>query len=134
LNQRISALTCLAIETGVTKLQFIQELLPRYKDVTLQYIAAATRLGMQLLRLVARALELPADFFDPMFDRPMLFLRPLHYIPRRSQPKKARPNTAGPLRVGQARGDSKCGSHRTQAASSARTLGKQEAAWRGALS
>lgn len=50
------------------------------------YFDAVTALGMRLLRLLALALNLEPEFFLPMFQRPMLFLRPLHYIPRRSQP------------------------------------------------
>ena len=48
-----------------------------------------TALGMRLLRLLALALDLPPEHFHPMFSRPMLFLRPLHYIPRKSQPEQA---------------------------------------------
>ncbi|CAL8469967.1 g9509 [Coccomyxa elongata] len=62
------------------------ELLPEYKRVTMAYFEAVTALGMRLLRLLALALNMEPDFFLHMFQRPMLFLRPLHYIPRRSQP------------------------------------------------
>ncbi len=54
------------------------------------YFNAVTDLGMRMLRLLALALGLAPDYFLPMFGRPMLFLRPLHYIPRRSQPDQAR--------------------------------------------
>ncbi|KAK9915583.1 hypothetical protein WJX75_001145 [Coccomyxa subellipsoidea] len=63
-----------------------QELLPEYRRVSEAYFGAVTNLGMRLLRLLALALGLAPDYFLPMFGRPMLFLRPLHYIPRRSQP------------------------------------------------
>ncbi|CAK0779497.1 hypothetical protein CVIRNUC_004789 [Coccomyxa viridis] len=63
-----------------------QEVLPKYKQVTQAYFSAVTALGMRLLRLLALALELPAEHFDPMFSKPMLFLRPLHYAPRKSHP------------------------------------------------
>ena len=72
-------------------------MLPHYREVTVRYFAAVTQLGMRLLRLIALALELPADFFSPMFSRPMLFLRPLHYIPRPSQPDKASSFTLFPV-------------------------------------
>jgi len=68
----------------------MQDLLPEYRRVTAAYFDAVTMLGMRLLRLLAMALELDADFFHPMFSRPMLFLRPLHYIPRQSLPEKVR--------------------------------------------
>ena len=68
----------------------LQELLPKYKQVTQAYTSAVTALGMRLLRLLALALDLPAEHFDPMFSKPMLFLRPLHYAPRRSYPDQVR--------------------------------------------
>ena len=68
----------------------LQDVLPRYRQVTEAYFRAVTALGMRLLRLLALALDLPPQHFHPMFTRPMLFLRPLHYAPRRSRPDKAR--------------------------------------------
>ena len=68
----------------------LQEVLPKYKQVTQAYFSAVTALGMRLLRLLARALDLPAEHFDPMFSKPMLFLRPLHYAPRKSHPDQVR--------------------------------------------
>ncbi len=66
----------------------MQEVLPDYRSVTAAYFSAMTALGMRLLRLLALALGLPPEHFHPMFTRPMLFLRPLHYAPRRSLPEK----------------------------------------------
>lgn len=37
------------------------------------------QLGMRLVRLIALALRLPRDYFDEKFQKPMAFLRPLHY-------------------------------------------------------
>lgn len=68
----------------------LQEVLPEYKQVTQAYFSAVTALGMHLLRLLALALDLPAEHFDPMFGKPMLFLRPLHYAPRTSHPDQVR--------------------------------------------
>ena len=65
-------------------------MLPKYKQVTQAYFSAVTALGMRLLRLLALALELPAEHFDRMFSKPMLFLRPLHYAPRKSHPDQVR--------------------------------------------
>lgn len=75
----------------------MQDLLPEYRRVTTAYFDALTVLGMRLLRLLAMALGLEADYFHPMFSRPMLFLRPLHYIPRRSQPEKVRATQLCPM-------------------------------------
>ena len=69
---------------------YLQETLPHYRQVSEAYFNAITALGMRLLRLLALALDLPPEHFHPMFSRPMLFLRPLHYAPRKSQPEKAR--------------------------------------------
>lgn len=49
---------------------------------------------MRLLRLLALALDLPPEHFHPMFSKPMLFLRPLHYVARKSQPEQACPTQA----------------------------------------
>ncbi len=68
----------------------LQDVLPHYREVTEAYFKAVTALGMRLLRLLALALDLPPEHFHPMFTRPMLFLRPLHYAPRQSHPDKAR--------------------------------------------
>ena len=73
-----------------------QDVLPHYRQVTETYFKSVTALGMRLLRLLALALNLPPEHFHPMFTRPMLFLRPLHYAPRQSHPDKAR-QTAPPL-------------------------------------
>ncbi|KXZ46072.1 hypothetical protein GPECTOR_47g347 [Gonium pectorale] len=62
------------------------QLLPDYRRVTQQYFDAMTALGMRLLRLLALSLELPPDYFAPMFDAPMLALRPLHYSGEVSDP------------------------------------------------
>ncbi len=50
------------------------------------YWKAVEQLGMQLVALLAEALGLDVEAFLKFFDEPMLFLRPLHYSPRRSVP------------------------------------------------
>ena len=44
--------------------------LPGFREAALAYMAAVEQLGMKMLPLVARALELPADFFLPYFETP----------------------------------------------------------------
>ncbi len=68
---------------------FVQEMLPHFRGAIEQYFAAVKQLGMHMLRIVALGLDLPADFFAPIFSRPLLVLRPFHYIPRRSLPEQA---------------------------------------------
>lgn len=63
-----------------------QELLPDFRRVAEAYFGAMRALGMRLVRLVALALDLPPDYFTPMFSQPMLYLRPLHYALRKSDP------------------------------------------------
>jgi isopenicillin N synthase-like dioxygenase len=50
------------------------------------YFAEMSRLGHSLLRLVAMALDLEADYFLPFFDRSMEVLRLLHYSDTVSDP------------------------------------------------
>ena len=54
------------------------------------YMAAMRGLADRLLPLIAKALNLPTDFFDMYFDKPMASLRPLHYSAQVSDPDKAR--------------------------------------------
>lgn len=56
-----------------------EELLPGYRETTEKYMAAMVHLGLRLVRLLALALRLPADYFEDSFQKPMSFLRPLHY-------------------------------------------------------
>ncbi|GLI63800.1 hypothetical protein VaNZ11_006885 [Volvox africanus] len=62
------------------------QLMPRYREVTWQYYEALYGLGLRLLRLLALSLGLPEAYFAPMFDRPMVTLRPLHYSGEVSDP------------------------------------------------
>ncbi|DBA97254.1 TPA: hypothetical protein ACH3X1_015002 [Trebouxia sp. C0004] len=54
-------------------------LLPGYKAAMQAYMDAIRGLANRLLPLIAIALQLPTDFFDMHFDKPMIALRPLHY-------------------------------------------------------
>ncbi len=56
----------------------------------MEYFSAVTALGMRLLRLLALALGLPPEHFNPAFTRPMLAFRPLHYAARWSNPDQVR--------------------------------------------
>lgn len=63
-----------------------EALLPGFRAATEAYFGAMTGLGHRLLRLLALSLGLAPDYFDPAFDRPMVFLRPLRYSGRVSRP------------------------------------------------
>lgn len=51
-------------------------------------MAAVHGLSNRLLLLIAIALQLPSDFFLQFYDKPMMYLRPLHYSPQVSLPEE----------------------------------------------
>ncbi len=55
------------------------ELLPNFRNIMLEYYAAMENLGRSMLPLYARALDLPANYFDKFFTDPMWFTRNVHY-------------------------------------------------------
>jgi len=57
------------------------EALPEFRDTTLRYFAALEALALRMLPLYARALDLPADYFDRFCDRSLSSLRLTHYPP-----------------------------------------------------
>ena len=58
--------------------------LPGFRDTALAYMGELEKLGQKLVRIYAAALDLPADYFDPMFARPNMIQRMTHYPPRAS--------------------------------------------------
>ena len=52
------------------------------------YMDAVSNLARRLLRVIALALSLPPDFFKAHFDKPLAFLRPLHYSAQVSLPQE----------------------------------------------
>jgi len=56
--------------------------LPGFREAALAYQGAIEQLGRKMLPVVARALDLPADHFLPLFETPYIQLRMLHYPPR----------------------------------------------------
>jgi isopenicillin N synthase-like dioxygenase len=63
-----------------------------FRDDVLAYHAAVSGLAMRVINLIALSLELPADYFAPMFDMPNTTLRMLKYPP---QPADAAFNQMG---------------------------------------
>jgi isopenicillin N synthase-like dioxygenase len=55
--------------------------LPGFREVTLRYYDAMDALAQRLMPLYARALDLQADFFATLCDRPLSSLRLTHYPP-----------------------------------------------------
>jgi isopenicillin N synthase-like dioxygenase len=53
--------------------------LPGFRDIVVEYCDAMEPLAQKLVRLYARALDLPADYFDGPFAEPQYKLRMTHY-------------------------------------------------------
>jgi isopenicillin N synthase-like dioxygenase len=66
--------------------------MPGLREDVLAYHAAISDLSMRVVRLIALSLDLPRDYFDPMFDMPNTTLRLLKYPP---QPANAAFNQMG---------------------------------------
>ncbi len=58
--------------------------LPGFRDTVLAYMTAMESLGRRLVPIYAVALDLPADYFDAMFEKPNMIQRLSHYPPRPS--------------------------------------------------
>ncbi|MEK9661962.1 MAG: 2-oxoglutarate and iron-dependent oxygenase domain-containing protein [Alphaproteobacteria bacterium] len=58
-----------------------EDVLPGFRTKMLEYYATMEALGRRLLPLYARALDLPADYFTPLFEDPMWTTRNAHYPP-----------------------------------------------------
>ena len=56
--------------------------LPGFRDVILAYADTMERLVQKMVRLYARALDLPANYFDTAFSDPMFSMRMTHYPPQ----------------------------------------------------
>lgn len=53
-----------------------------FRDTVLGYMRAMETMGQRMVRVYARALDLPADYFDPMFAEPNMIQRLTHYPPQ----------------------------------------------------
>ena len=60
-------------------------LIPGYRATVEAYMSSVQNLAMQMLPLMAAALNLPPDHFAPYFKDPIMTLRPLRYLPVVSQ-------------------------------------------------
>jgi len=58
------------------------EALPHLKSATEPYLRDASRVGLELLAVVARSLGLPEDSFENVFDEPLVVQRLMHYPAR----------------------------------------------------
>jgi isopenicillin N synthase-like dioxygenase len=56
--------------------------LPGFREVVVDYCDAMERLVQKLVRLYARALDLPTEYFDQPFKEPQYKLRMTHYPPQ----------------------------------------------------
>ena len=60
--------------------------LPGFRDTVEAYYAAMLVLADRLMQAMALSLDLDADYFRPMIDRPLAGLRLLHYPPQSAAP------------------------------------------------
>lgn len=65
---------------------------PGFRAQMEAYFEALSDLSLRMMRLLARSLDLPQDYFDAMMREPMPVLRLIHYPPH---PADARPNQLG---------------------------------------
>ncbi len=56
--------------------------LPGFRDTVVDYCNEMERLVQKMVRLYARALDLPANWFDTAFAEPMFSMRMTHYPPQ----------------------------------------------------
>jgi len=56
--------------------------LPGFRDTVVDYCNEMERLVQKMVRLYARALDLPANYFDTAFSEPMFSMRMTHYPPQ----------------------------------------------------
>ncbi len=59
----------------------VEDDVPGFRKTAVAYMAAVEALCMKMLPVYARALDLPADYFDQPFDDPQYTLRLSHYPP-----------------------------------------------------
>lgn len=77
-------------QLGMEDNQWPQEdWLPGFRARVEQYAHQMEALGKRLLPIYARALDMPADFFDEAFDKPLYRLRMTHYPAVESDPDNA---------------------------------------------
>lgn len=58
--------------------------MPGFRETALAYMTSLERLGKKLVPIYAVALDLPPDYFDPMFEQPNMIQRFTHSPPRPS--------------------------------------------------
>jgi isopenicillin N synthase-like dioxygenase len=67
-----------------------ETLLPNYRKTVEAYMEAMQDLSMRMLSIMARALDLSPNHFDDYFKLPITTLRPLRYLPVKSNESQGR--------------------------------------------
>ena len=62
--------------------------MPGFRATMMAYHSACLACTLRIVRLIALTLDLPPDFFDQDFTRPIVSLRPLHYSAVPSAPEQ----------------------------------------------
>eukprot|EP01023_Acetabularia_acetabulum_P002706 TRINITY_DN1112_c0_g1_i1.p1 TRINITY_DN1112_c0_g1~~TRINITY_DN1112_c0_g1_i1.p1 ORF type:complete len:379 (-),score=45.44 TRINITY_DN1112_c0_g1_i1:465-1457(-) len=63
-------------------------ILPQFRSTMEEYMRGVTHLGYKLLELLALSLGMQPNYFQSMFDRPIILLRPLHYAAQPAAPQQ----------------------------------------------
>jgi len=63
--------------------------LPKFREQVERYANQVVSLGLKLLPIYARALDMPTDYFDEAFDKPLYRLRMTHYPAVQLEPENA---------------------------------------------
>lgn len=72
-----------------------KDALPDFRSTVEQYAAALETLGKRLMPIFATALDMPSNFFDEAFEKPLYRLRMTHYPPMQSQSRSQPDNEYG---------------------------------------
>lgn len=67
-----------------------EELLPGYRELAEEYISEMTKLGMRVLKLLAKSLFIKEDYFIKFFQVPTVAWRPIRYSATLSDPDAGR--------------------------------------------
>ncbi|KAK9789930.1 hypothetical protein WJX73_008842 [Symbiochloris irregularis] len=65
-------------------------LVPGFRETLTQYMEACHDMSRRVIRLVALALDLPEDYFEPYFKFAQNQLRSMHYLAGKSEPEQGK--------------------------------------------
>ncbi|KAK9810985.1 hypothetical protein WJX73_003556 [Symbiochloris irregularis] len=66
------------------------DLVPGFRETLTEYMVATEKLSRRVIKLVAQALDLPEDYFEPFFRHAQNQLRTMHYLKGKSEPENGK--------------------------------------------